>query len=351
MYTLPPLNEMERAVDARDAEYDGLFVVAIRTTGIFCRPSCPARTSLRKNRTYFAAAGDALATGYRPCKRCRPLDANGRPPAWVTKLLALVERDPAARRRDAELREFGIDPARARRYFRTHYGMTFQAYCRARRMGNALQQIRRGARLDDVILDHGYDSHSGFRDAFTRLFGQPPGRGRRAGCLVTTWTESPIGPLLLGATDEGVCLLEFSEPHRLEAQLAAARRSLGCAVVPGEHEYLDRLIDQLGQYFRGRLTRFDLPLAYPGSPFQRSVWRELLNIPYGQTRSYEDIARAVNAPQAQRAVGRANGQNRIAIVIPCHRVVNKGGKLGGYGGGLWRKQFLLDLEKRVGAGL
>jgi AraC family transcriptional regulator of adaptative response/methylated-DNA-[protein]-cysteine methyltransferase len=347
MKTLPPPKEMERAINRSDAEYDGVFFVAVRTTGIFCRPSCPARKPLPKNREYYATAKEAIFAGYRPCKRCRPLETDGRPPEWVAQVLAEVEREPQRRWRDRDLRRLSIDPARTRRYFVKHYGMTFQAYCRGRRMNEALQQIKRGDRLDDVALGNGYDSHSGFREAFARTFGRPPGKAGQAGCVVVSWAESPLGPLLMGATDDGVCLLEFTDRRALETQIAAVRRCFGCAIVPGKHEYLNRLQDELDRYFAGTLREFRVPLVYPGTPFQQKVWEQLLRIPYGKTRSYEDVARAVGTPSAQRAVGTANGKNRIAIVIPCHRVVNKGGNLGGYGGGLWRKQFLLDLERGV----
>lgn len=346
MTTLPTLKEMKRAIARRDTSYDGIFFVAIRTTGIFCRPSCPARPALPKNREYYATAREALFAGYRPCKRCRPMDTNGRPPEWVGRLLSEVERDPQARWRDRDLRRLSIDPARARRFFNKHYGMTFQAYCRGRRMGEALQQIKHGSKIDDVALGNGYDSHSGFREAFSRTFGRPPGKGREAGCIIVAWAESPLGPLLMGATDDGVYLLEFTDRRALETQIATVRQRFKCAIVPGDHHYLDQLQDELDRYFAGKLTKFTVPLIYPGSPFQRKVWEQLLRIPFGETCSYEDVACAVGTPTAQRAVGMANGQNRIAIVIPCHRVVNKGGKLGGYGGGLWRKQFLLDLERR-----
>ncbi len=218
-------------------------------------------------------------------------------------------------------------------------------------MGEALQQIRRGADLDDVTLGHGYESYSGFREAFVQTFGQPPGRSRDSDCILTTFVESPLGPLLAGATAAGVCLLEFSDRRMLPAQFTALRQRFGCAIVPGTNDHLENLKEQLDRYFARTLRQFDLPLLYPGSPFQRRVWEELLRIPYGETRSYEALAHAIGAAGAQRAVGRANGQNRIAIVIPCHRVVNKGGKLGGYGGGLWRKQFLLDLERGMPNGL
>jgi AraC family transcriptional regulator of adaptative response/methylated-DNA-[protein]-cysteine methyltransferase len=350
MSNLPPLKEMERAVNESDAGYDGIFFVAVRTTGIFCKPSCPARKPLPRNREYYATAREALFAGYRPCKRCRPMDVSGRPPEWVARLLLAVEDDPSVRWRDADLRALGVEPARARRFFRKHYGMTFQTYCRGRRMGKALQQIRQGADIDDVALGTGYESHSGFREAFARTFGQPPGRSRQADAIVTDWVESPLGPLVVAATEGAICLLEFTDRRALETQGETLRKRFARAIVPGKNDQTEQLKEQLAEYFAGTRTEFDVPLVYPGTPFQRTVWEQLLKIPYGQTCSYEDIARAVGVPEGSRAVGQANGLNRVAIVIPCHRVVNKGGKLGGYGGGLWRKQFLLDLEREVVGG-
>jgi AraC family transcriptional regulator of adaptative response/methylated-DNA-[protein]-cysteine methyltransferase len=337
---------MERAIQERDASYDGIFFIAVKTTGIFCRPSCRARTHLPRNRQYFATAQEALQAGFRPCKRCRPLDADGRPPDWVRLLLADVERQPSARLTDADLRRRGIDPARARRFFRMHYGMTFQAFCRGRRMTTALEQLRQGSDLDNVALGNGYESPSGFREAFLKTFGQPPGHCRQADCALMDVLESPVGPLLVAARDDGVCMLEFTDRRTLDRQLAAARRRFGDRVVPGRHRYLDQLRAELAEYFMGARIEFEVPLVYAGTPFQKKVWDGLREIPYGKTMSYEALAEAVGAPGAQRAVGHANGQNRIAIVIPCHRVVNKSGRLGGYGGGLWRKEFLLDLERR-----
>lgn len=345
MKTTPPQREMERAFRARDREYDGIFYLAVKTTGIFCRPSCPARKPLARNVEYFAATQEALVAGYRPCKRCRPLDANGRPPDWVERLLARVESAPAERLSDADLRDFRIDPARARRYFKEHYGMTFQAYSRARRLGQALHQIRRGANLDDVTYGHGFESQSGFRDAFARVFGQAPGQSRGADCIVTQMIESPIGPLVAGATSKALCFLEFTDRRAFESQIRTLHRRYQCAVVPGRNAVIEKLTGELAAYFAGQRNRFTIPLEYRGTPFQQTVWEQLLKIPFGRTLSYEQLAHKVGHPGAQRAVGTANGQNRVAILIPCHRVINKSGKLGGYGGGLWRKQFLLDLEQ------
>lgn len=343
MTKLPPTSEMERAYLGRDAAYNGLFFLGVRTTGIFCRPTCPARKPRPENVEYFPDAKQALASGYRPCKRCKPLAIDERP-EWVEGLLAEIEANPAARITGQSLRARGIDPATARRYFLRHFGMTFQAYARARRLSGVLAGIREGRPLDDAVFDSGFASHSGFREAFTRAFGTSPGRARNADPVLLTWLRSPLGPLVAGASAKGVCLLEFTDRRMLEAQLSAIGRLFGGQAVPGTNDHLERLREELDGYFAGRLRRFTVPLSYPGTPFQRTVWEELLRIPYGETRSYEDLALAVGSPSASRAVGRANGMNRIAIVIPCHRVIAKDGKLGGYGGGLRRKQFLLELE-------
>jgi AraC family transcriptional regulator of adaptative response/methylated-DNA-[protein]-cysteine methyltransferase len=335
---------MRAAHQRRDSSYDGVFYLGVKTTGVFCRPSCPARQPLPRNVEYFASVKDALFAGYRPCRRCRPLEALGAAPAWVRQLITRLEREPEHRIRDRDLRAAGVEPDRARRYFQRHYGMTFHAFARGYRLRRAFTLLQRGAGLDEVAMSHGFESHSGFREAFGRLLGHPPGRSAAADCVTVGWMESPVGPLVAGATDQGVCLLEFSDRRMLEAQLDSVRQRLG-PVLPGSHPLLDQLRAELDQYFAGRRREFTVPLVYPGTPFQVKVWNALRTIPFGETISYEKLAWAVGAPGGQRAVGHANGQNRIAIVIPCHRVVNKNGKLGGYGGGLWRKQLLLDLER------
>jgi AraC family transcriptional regulator, regulatory protein of adaptative response / methylated-DNA-[protein]-cysteine methyltransferase len=343
--TRPTVAEMERAYLERDAAYDGLFYLGVRTTGIFCRPTCPARKPLPKNVEYFATAKEAIAAGYRPCKRCRPMQLDYEP-EWATRLIDEVEREPAPKISEGDLAARGVDPATVRRYFQRRYGMTFQAYTRARRLGGALHRIREGLPLDAAVFESGYDSHSGFRDAFTRTFGSTPCNGRGQDCIYLSWLKSPLGPLVAGATAEGVCLVEFTDRRMLESELAALRKYFGAPAVPGTNEHLRRLASELNGYFAGTLREFSVPLCSPGSSFQKRVWEELVRIPYGQTRSYEELAVAVGQPGGQRAVGRANGMNRIAIVIPCHRVVRKDGQLGGYGGGLRRKQFLLELERR-----
>jgi AraC family transcriptional regulator, regulatory protein of adaptative response / methylated-DNA-[protein]-cysteine methyltransferase len=337
--------EMERAFLARDGSYDGLFVSAVKTTGVFCRPSCSARKPLPDNVEFFGTVREALFAGYRPCQRCRPLEADGRLPDWAERLLAAVDAAPDRRVRAPELRGLGISPERARRFFQKTYGLSFDAYCRARRLGRALGQLREGEGLDAVATDAGYESLSGFREAFGKYFGNPPGRGRSGGCVFAAWLRTPLGPMVAAATARGACLLEFTDRRMLEKQLEILGRRLRLAVVPGENEHLVRLREELGQYFVGRRRAFEVQLHTTGTPFQERVWQELRRIPYGETRSYVAVADALARPGAVRAVGQANGMNRIAIVLPCHRVVNANGRLGGYGGGLWRKERLLALER------
>ncbi len=335
---------MYRALLDRDNSYEGVFYLGVRTTGIFCRPTCPAKKPLRKNVEFFSTTREALVAGYRPCRRCTPMQPEGSAPAWIEELVAEIETDPARRWKDADLRAAGLDPTRVRRWFKHHHGMTFHAYQRARRLGLALGQIRYGEDIMNTAYDHGYESLSGFRDAFGHLFGEPPGKSRSTTQVVVTRVLTPLGPLVAGATDDGLCLLEFADRPMLETQIKRLRKYMDCAVTPGDNPHIERIQQQLSEYFDGTRTAFSVPLVVPGTDFQRQVWEALQEIPYGETRSYEDIARAIDNPKAVRAVGRANGDNRIPIVIPCHRVVRADGTLGGYGGELWRKRFLLGLE-------
>lgn len=343
--TMPPAREMKRAVYNKDKSYDGIFFIAVKSTNIFCRPTCTARKPLEKNMVFYPRAKDALFAGYRPCKRCKPLELSGSHPAWVKELMDKVESSETKRIRDGELRKMGVQPEKARRYFLKNYGITFHAYQRSRRLSSALTQIREGSKLDDVILGNGYESHSGFREAFGKVFGKSPGKSTGVECIVTSLYQSKLGPMIIGATSKGICLLEFSDRRMLEYQLKTLSKRFDAAIIPGTNKHIEQIKKELDEYFKGSLKKFRTPMVYPGTEFQQKVWDELQNIPYGKTISYIELAERVGIKNASRAVGTANGMNRIAIAIPCHRVVNKNGQLGGYGGGLYRKKWLLDLEK------
>ena len=342
--TLPHRTEMLRAFASRDASYDGVFITAVRTTGIFCRPTCTAKKPRPENVEFYADAQGALLAGYRPCKRCRPMKPAGQAPEWADHLLQAVEADPAHRWTNADLRTLNLDPDRVRRWFQRHHGMTFHGYHRARRLGLALGRLHQGEALTQAGFAHGFESDSGFREAFRRLFGDPPGRARHRDVAYLTRLRTPLGLMVAGATTAGICLLEFADRPMLETQLERVRHRLGCATAPGDHEHLAHLKEELEAFFAGRLQRFSVPLVMAGTPFQMAVWGELSRIPHGSTTDYQTIATAIGKPAACRAVGRANGDNRLAILLPCHRVVGRDGTLTGYGGGLWRKRRLLELE-------
>lgn len=342
---MPPKEELYQALVARDASYEGVFVVGVTSTGILCRPSCPARKPLPENVEYFPTARDALMAGYRPCKRCKPLRPLGTTPEWMTTLLDEVESDPGRQWKDDDIRTVGVDPAQLRRWFKSHHGMTFQGYLRLRRLGMALGQMKAGVPETQAAFDNGYESLSGFREAMQKLTGRSAGKSGAVTLVHLSRFTTPLGPVLAGTTDQGVCLLEFVDRRMLETQLAAVERRLPARFVPGRTDITDRLREQLDAYFEGRRTTFDVPLHLAGTAFQEAVWTGLMDIPYGETRSYSEQATAIGRPTAVRAVARANGDNRLSILIPCHRVVGADGSLTGYGGGLWRKRALLGLEQ------
>jgi len=336
---------MERAFAARDPRYDGAFFIGVRTTGIFCRPSCPSRPK-PENVEFLPNAAACLEAGYRPCKRCRPTETDGTPPPWVAALMERVAASEGGRVADADLRALGVSPEQARRWFVAHRGMTFAAWCRAHRLAGAFDRIRNGTALDDAGFDAGYGSVSGFREAFRRAFGEPPGRAREGGeRMVVAMLESPVGPLLVGALDAGVTALLFADRRVLEGALTGLGGRHRCAVVPGQHRWLAALRRELDEYFAGTRRTFDVPVSPRGTAFQERVWGELRRIEYGTTLSYEALAERVGQPAAVRAVARANAQNDVSILIPCHRVIGKDGELTGYGGGVWRKRLLLELER------
>lgn len=341
---LPSEATMLEAFLERDPTYDGVFVTGVRTTGIFCRTTCSARKPRPENVSFFDSSQSALLAGYRPCLRCRPLERKGETPDWLRSLLSDVEADPSRRWTDQDVRSRGLSPERVRRWFKRNHGMTFQAYSRARRLGAALGHVQDGSTVGRAAFEAGYDSLSGFQEAFRHYFGDVPTRVSGRTVVHVDRIPTPLGLMLAGATDEALCMLEFVDRRALPNQVRRIRRRLGAAFVPGSNPIIEAIARELDGYFAGTLDTFRTPVLPCGTDFQQDVWQALLDVPYGSTASYRDIAEAVGRSGAVRAVGTANGANAIAIVIPCHRIVGADGKLTGYGGGLWRKQRLLDLE-------
>jgi AraC family transcriptional regulator, regulatory protein of adaptative response / methylated-DNA-[protein]-cysteine methyltransferase len=279
------------------------------------------------------------------------MENSGEPPAWLRPILTEIDAAPSLRLKDWEIRERGIDPARIRRWFKKNHGMTFQAYLRSRRINEAFGRIRHTSKVIDSAFDSGSESISGFNEAFKKTTGFTPSQSQQKSVITVTRILSPLGPLFAGATTEGICLLEFTDRRMLETQIKILRKRLNAEFIPGKNKHFEILDKQLQEYFSGTRQEFNLPLVIPGTGFQQNAWSALLEIPYGQTRSYGQQAKIMGSPKAVRAVGKANGDNRIAIIIPCHRVVAANGSLTGYGGGLWRKKHLLALEgKQIGCG-
>lgn len=334
-----------RALLDKKTEYEGLFFVGVKTTGVFCRPTCPARKPKFENCEFFETAQEALLASFRPCKRCKPLSH----PSYVSKLIQTlieaVERDPERRWKDRDFEELAVDASTARRQFKKRFGMTFVEYARARRMGIAMKQIREGESVIEAQLSTGYESDSGFRDAFSRIMGAAPTKLGNQNILKASWLDTPLGPMIAIGNEEALYLLEFVDRRGLEREIERLRQKTKSAIIPGRSEPIDSIEQELHLYFEGKLKSFQTPLFLIGSPFQKHVWDELLKIPFGETHSYAEIAKAIGKPSAFRAA-LANGANQLAIIIPCHRVINTNGELGGYGGGPSRKIWLINHERK-----
>ena len=336
-------NEYYQALLDRNTDYEGVFYVGVTTTGVFCRPTCPARKPKLENCEFYGDAQQALLAGFRPCKRCLPLSHPNHVSELVQTLVNAVEANPEKRWRENDFRELCTDESTARRQFKKRFGMTFVAYARARRMGLAMQQIRGGASVIDAQIASGYESGSGFRDAFSRILGAAPASSDQS-VLSAAWLDTKLGPMIVIADDEALYLLEFVDRRGLEREIERLRVKTKLAIVPGCTPPISAIETELQQYFDGALLEFKTPVASLGTPFQKRVWDALKKIPAGQTRSYSEIAQAIGKPSAVRAVARANGANQLAIMIPCHRVIAANGDLTGYGGGLVRKKWLINHE-------
>jgi AraC family transcriptional regulator, regulatory protein of adaptative response / methylated-DNA-[protein]-cysteine methyltransferase len=346
MITAENKKEYYQALIDKKTEYEGVFFVGVKTTGVFCRPTCPARKPKFEHCEFFETAQQALLASFRPCKRCRPLSHPNHVSKLIQTLVEAVEENPEKRWKDRDFRELSVDASTARRQFKKRFGMTFVEYARARRMGLAMKQIRAGEAVIDVQLSTGYESGSGFRDAFSRIMGAAPTKLGKNNILKASWIDTPLGPMIAIADEKALYLLEFVDRRGLEREVERLRKKTKSAIIPGHTQPISSIENELKKYFEGVQIEFKTPLFFLGSPFQKRVWEELKKIPSGETRSYSEIATGIGQPTAFRAVANANGANQFTIIIPCHRVINTNGELGGYGGGVTRKKWLINHEKR-----
>ncbi|MGQ3887396.1 bifunctional transcriptional activator/DNA repair enzyme AdaA [Legionella sp. CNM-1927-20] len=337
--------EYYQALIAKDSHYEGIFFVGVKTTGVFCRPTCSARKPKFKHCDFFNEAQEALLAGYRPCKRCQPLSSPNQVSDLVQFLVKTVEDNPEKRWKESDFQQMSIDASTARRQFKKQFGMTFVAYARARRLGIAMKQIREGDSVINTQLTIGYESGSGLRDAFSRHLGTSPSQSENKFILYASWLDTKLGSMLAISSDSALYLLEFVDRRGLEREIERLKSKTKACILPGKTSPITSIEKELAEYFTSKLNYFKTPVFFLGTSFQQRVWEELQRIPAGETRTYSDIAKSLGKPSAFRAVAQANGANQLAIIIPCHRVIKENGQLGGYGGGIARKEWLLNLER------
>ena len=348
---LPDDDALYDALLARDPSLDGHVFVCVTSTGIFCRLTCPARKPKRENVIFEASIGACFEGGFRPCQRCRPLDLIRRRESVVADLLDRLDQRLSHRWSEGDLESLGLDPSTIRRAFKRHIGMTFLELARLRRAGAAMAQLSNGSSVIQAQLDAGYESASGFRDAIGRLVRDTPQDLKGRELLKADWIETPLGAMLAVSDYERLHLLEFFDRKALPGELERLRKETRSAICFGDAPPIASIAAELDAYFTGRSATFNTPIALNGSAFAKSVWNELQRVPGGVTISYTELARRLGYTGAVRAVARANGENQIAIVVPCHRVTGANGDLAGYGGGLWRKRWLILHERRFQSAL
>lgn len=347
MLTLRPSDDtLYQALLDRDAAYDGFAYVCVTSTRIFCRFTCAARKPRRENCRFETSIADCLTAGYRPCKRCTPMLRYGDGDPTIATLLAALDAEPDRRWSEQHLIALGHDPSTVRRAFKRRFGMSFLELARQRRLSQAVNTLNAGAPVIAAQLDAGFESGSGFRHAITQRLGAAPRQLKDQRLLKADWIETPIGPMLAVVCDHALHLLEFADRPALPTELKRLQERGRCGIIMGRTGVTDTVEAELAAYFAGHAADFTVRIGGHGTPFEREVWQALSQIPAGQRRSYSAVARDLDRQSAVRAVARANGANQIAILIPCHRVMGADGSLTGYGGGLWRKEWLLRHEQR-----
>jgi len=329
-----------RALSARDPRFDGVFFVGVTSTGIYCRPSCPARAPKRENVRFYASPGEAEAAGLRACRRCLPNDV-ARDEAAVRAAIDEIKASEGLPRLDELAALTGYSPAHFQRLFTRSTGLSPVAYARALREERARAALTQGGRVTDAIYDAGYQSPSRFYGAMEDKMGMAPSAWRDGGRGVTIhWAvvRTTLGDMLVAATAKGVCRLSFGEDVS-----DLARRFPHAELIEGGVAF-ERLLADVVATVEAPGDFAHIPLDVKGTAFQEACWKALREIPAGETRTYAQIAAAAGNPRAVRAAGSANARNNVAVLIPCHRVIRTGGDLGGYAYGLDIKRELLKRE-------
>lgn len=335
-----------QALLARDASRDGVFVFAVTSTGVYCRPSCPSRRPRRDRVRFFPGPDEAERAGFRPCLRCRPRDTNSKMKIVESICRFLHEHTDEAFTLAALGERFGMNPFHLRRVFKSVTGVSPRGYADAIRMKSFKSQLRSGRSVTDAIHETGFGSSSRLYERSGPQLGMTPAtyqRGGKGTFIRYTTLDSPVGRMLLAATDHGVCAISFGDSDGV--LLEGLRREFPDATLRRGDVVLRRWVRALLEQLHGERPLPQLPLDVQATAFQRRVWEHLRSIPNGATRSYGEVARAIGQPSSARAVARACASNPVAVAVPCHRVVRSTGDLGGYRWGVERKRALLALEQ------
>lgn len=347
LFDLPDPDTLYAALLARNEYFDGQAFVCVSSTGVFCRLTCPARKPKREHCTFYPTIGDCIEAGFRPCKRCHPLQAAALADPAILALLQALDTRPDVRWSEDCISRLGYDPSTIRRSFKRQFGMTFLEMARQRRLREGFEALAEGGKVITAQHEASFESASAFRAAFSRLLGCAPGELRPNKLLQATWIPTPLGDMMAVSSRSHLHLLEFVDRKALPAELKRLNKASPEGIGIGRMPPSEQAETELAAYFSARSDSFYTPLAVSGSAFTQKVWEALRTIPAGETRSYSDIARQIGRPSAVRAVARANGANQIALMIPCHRVIGADGSLTGYGGGLWRKHRLIEIERQL----
>ncbi|MGS0747157.1 bifunctional transcriptional activator/DNA repair enzyme AdaA [Halpernia sp. GG3] len=331
----------------KNPEFLGVYWMAVKTTGIFCLPTCTARKPKRENVEFFETSKEALDKGFRPCKICKPLENSDSTPKEIQKLLNEISENPELKLKDSDLIKRELNPATIRRWFLKNHGMTFQAFQRQLNLNNAFKKIQEGENIMETAYESGFESLSGFNESFKKIFGNSPTNSKTQNIIDLKRIETPLGIMYAASTKDGICMLEFADRKSLETEFTDLAKTFNGKIIIGENPHFKLLEKELELYFEGKLKEFTVPLSPVGTEFQKSVWQVLQKIPYGEIWSYKKQSEVLGDAKKVRAVANANGLNKISIIIPCHRVIGSNGTLTGYGGGIWRKQKLLELEKAI----
>ncbi len=336
------------AVLEKDASFDGKFVFAVRSTGIYCRPSCPSRRPRRDRVTFFPLPESAEEAGFRGCLRCHPKQVPAVDPQieMVQEACRLIEQnEDETTTLDALSRQLGLSSFHLQRTFKSIMGITPRQYAESCRTNRFKSSVRNGESVTAAMYDAGYGSSSRLYERAAAELGMTPATYSRAGRetkINYTIVESAFGYLLVAATDKGVCMVRLGDTAAaLESDL---QKEFAAAKIGRNNKELEKAVTQILDHLAGKQPRLDLPLDIQATAFQRQVWEALRSIPYGATRSYSEIAKEIGQPKAVRAVARACATNPVALVIPCHRVIREDRSLGGYRWGLERKKKLLEKE-------